>query len=130
MTVEEAVRLTIYAGAIGTSGEVLILDMGRPVRIADLAERLAVQHNPQLEVVYTGLRPGEKLHEDLIATTEDDIRPIHPLITHVRVPPMDFELVTTLLSRDLPMTAEHMGTIAAHDAALGAVGAPDEQSAV
>ena len=88
MTVEEAVRLTIYAGAIGRSGEVLVLDMGVPVRIASVAERFAQQHDPPLEIVFTGLRPGEKLHEDLIATGEADHRPIHPLITHVPVAPI------------------------------------------
>ncbi len=88
MTVEEAVRLTIYAGAIGRSGEVMVLDMGQSVRIAAVAERFANQHTPPLEIIFTGLRPGEKLHEDLIASDEMDVRPIHPLITHVPVPPL------------------------------------------
>ncbi|MEY4338693.1 MAG: hypothetical protein RLZ14_543 [Actinomycetota bacterium] len=88
MTVEEAVRLTIFAGAIGRSGEVLVLDMGEPVRIADVAKRFADQHTPPLRIVYTGLRPGEKLHEELLATDEADQRPVHPLISHVPVTPM------------------------------------------
>jgi FlaA1/EpsC-like NDP-sugar epimerase len=88
MTVEEAVRLTIYAGAIGRSGEVLVLDMGEPVRIADVARRFAEQHDPPLRIQYTGLRPGEKLHEELLATDEHDDRPVHPLITHVPVTPV------------------------------------------
>ena len=88
MTVEEAVRLTIFAGAIGRSGEVLVLDMGEPVRIADVAKRFADQHTPPLRIVYTGLRPGEKLHEELLATDEADERPVHPLISHVPVTPM------------------------------------------
>jgi len=88
MTVEEAVRLTIFAGAIGRSGEVLVLDMGEPVRIADVAKRFADQHTPPLRIVYTGLRPGEKLHEELLATDEADDRPVHPLISHVSVTPM------------------------------------------
>jgi FlaA1/EpsC-like NDP-sugar epimerase len=91
MTVEEAVRLTIYAGAIGQSGEVMVLDMGQPVRIAAVAERFASQHEPPLEIVYTGLRRGEKLHEHLLATDEADVRPIHPLITHVPVPPLSID---------------------------------------
>ena len=114
MTVEEAVRLTIYAGAIGESGEVLILDMGRPVRIADLAERLAVQHQPQLKVVYTGLRPGEKLHEDLISINEADNRPVHPLITHVHVPSLSFDQLAALMPADEPVTAEHLRIAAEH----------------
>ena len=93
MTVEEAVRLTIYAGAIGRSGEVLVLDMGEPIRILSVAERFAQQCHPPLEIVFTGLRQGEKLHEDLIATGEVDDRPIHPLITHVPVPPISLHEV-------------------------------------
>ncbi|CAB4862069.1 unannotated protein [freshwater metagenome] len=124
MTVEEAVRLTIYAAAIGRSGEVLILDMGSPVRIADLAERLAVQHNPRLEVVYTGLRPGEKLHEDLIAANEADNRPVHPLITHVEVPALSFAVASSLAAPADTVTAEIMRVVAAHDASANATAEP------
>lgn len=88
MTIQEAVRLTIFAAAIGRSGEVLVLDMGAPVRILDVAERFARQANPPLEIVFTGLRPGEKLHEVLLGVNERDVRPIHPLISHVPVPPL------------------------------------------
>jgi FlaA1/EpsC-like NDP-sugar epimerase len=89
MLVEEAALLVINAGAIGRDGEVLVLDMGEPVRIADVAKRFAEQHNPPLEIVYTGLRPGEKLHEDLIANGESGERPFHPSITHVDASPVD-----------------------------------------
>jgi FlaA1/EpsC-like NDP-sugar epimerase len=88
MTIAEAAKLTIYAGAIGAPGEVLILDMGDPVRILDVAERFANLHDPPIEIVFTGLRPNEKLHEDLIASTEHGERRVHPLITHVAVEPL------------------------------------------
>lgn len=88
MTVEEAVELVVQAGAIGQPGEVLVLDMGEPVRIADVARRL-VGDDPNTEIVYTGLRPGEKLHEVLLGEGEVDRRPVHPLISHVPVPPLD-----------------------------------------
>jgi FlaA1/EpsC-like NDP-sugar epimerase len=81
MTVDEAVRLTVHAGAIGHPGEVLVLDMGEPVRIADLARR----RFPGAILSYTGLRPGEKLHEDLLGSGEVDVRPTHPLIMQVPV---------------------------------------------
>ncbi len=100
MTVEEAVRLTIYAGAIGSSGEVLVLDMGKPVKIVDVAERFALQYDPPLEVVFTGLRAGEKMHEDLIADGEVDWRPVHRLITHVPVPPLSYESAASALELD------------------------------
>ncbi len=67
MTVEEAVLLVIQAGGLGRSGEALILDMGDPVRIDDFARRVARSVEPPVEIVYTGLRPGEKLHEQLFA---------------------------------------------------------------
>ncbi len=78
MTIAEASKLTIYAGAIGAPGEVLILDMGEPVRIVDVAERFADLHDPPIEIVFTGLRPNEKLHEDLIASSEHGERRVHP----------------------------------------------------
>jgi FlaA1/EpsC-like NDP-sugar epimerase len=89
MTVEEAVQLVIQAGAVGHDGEAMVLDMGEPVRIADVAQRLADQADRTIEIVYTGLRPGEKLHEVLLGVDEDDNRPAHPQISHVPVPPLD-----------------------------------------
>lgn len=88
MTIEEASRLTIHAGAIGDPGEVMILDMGEPVKILDVARRFAERHDPPLEIVYTGLRQNEKMHEDLIAEAEAGESKQHPLITHVSVVPL------------------------------------------
>ncbi|WP_326559730.1 polysaccharide biosynthesis protein [Micromonospora sp. NBC_01796] len=89
MTVQEAVQLVLQASAIGRDGEALVLDMGSPVRIDDIARQLAAQAPGAPQIVYTGLRPGEKLHEDLIGAGEEDLRPLHPLISHVTVPPLD-----------------------------------------
>ncbi len=88
MLIEEAVQLVIQAGAIGQPGEVLVLDMGEPVRIADVAQTLIRRSGRQLDIVYTGMRPGEKLHEDLLGADETDLRPSHPLITQAHVPPL------------------------------------------
>ncbi len=96
MTVEEAVQLVIQAGAIGRDGEALVLDMGDPVRIADVARRLALRARTPIDIVYTGLRPGEKLHEDLLGDDEVDERPAHPMISHVPVPPLDPTMVRDL----------------------------------
>ncbi len=96
MTVEEAVQLVIQAGAIGRDGEALVLDMGDPVRIADVARRLALRARNPIDIVYTGLRPGEKLHEDLFGRDEADERPAHPMISHVPVPPLDPAMVRDL----------------------------------
>ncbi len=87
MTVEEAVQLVIQAGAVGNDGQALVLDMGQPVRIDDVARRLAAEAPRPIDIVYTGLRPGEKLHECLLGADEPDDRPHHPLIAQVAVPP-------------------------------------------
>ena len=96
MTVQEAVQLVIQAAAVGNDGEVLVLDMGKPVRIDEVAHRLAEKSTRPVEVVYTGLRPGEKLHEDLLGADEVDTRPMHPLISQVPVPPVTPEDVLAL----------------------------------
>ena len=89
MTVDEAVQLVLQAAVIGGTGEVLILDMGEPVRIADIARRLSAQSAHPVDIVYTGLRPGEKLTEDLLGIDEVDYRPRHPLVRHAQVEPLD-----------------------------------------
>ncbi|RZU50147.1 FlaA1/EpsC-like NDP-sugar epimerase [Krasilnikovia cinnamomea] len=89
MTVQEAVQLVIQAAAIGRDGEALVLEMGQPVRIAQVAKQMAEQADTPVEIVFTGLRPGEKLHEELFGEGEQDARPLHPLISHVAVPPLD-----------------------------------------
>ena len=91
MTIPEAVQLVIQAGAIGRSGEVLVLDMGEPVRIYDVARRMAAQSDNHVDIVITGLRNGEKLHEELFGRGELDHRPRHRLISHAQVPPLQFD---------------------------------------
>lgn len=86
MTIPEACQLVIQAGAIGRAGEALVLDMGQPVRILDVARRMIEWSGKPLDVVFTGLRPGEKLHEELLGHDELDARPFHPLVSHVAVP--------------------------------------------
>ncbi len=88
MTIPEAVQLLLQAAAIGEDGEVLVLDMGEPVRIADVAKYLIAQSGQNLRMLFTGLRPGEKLEEDLFATGENDVRPNHPLVSQVPVAPL------------------------------------------
>ena len=88
MTIPEACQLVVQAGAIGCPGEVLILDMGEPVRIMDVAERMIAKSGRQISICITGLREGEKLHEELVGAGEKDRRPIHPKISHTSVPPL------------------------------------------
>ena len=88
MTIPEACQLVIQAGAIGRRGEVLILDMGEPVRILDVAKRMIARSGKQIEIVFTGLRHGEKLHEELTGRGEGNERPFHPKISHASVKTM------------------------------------------
>ena len=97
MTISEAVQLTIQASVVGRNGEVLILDMGSPMRILSIAEQFARKAHPPLEIVITGLRPGEKMHEVLIGPDEVGSQPFHPLITHVAVPDLDPSDLSNLL---------------------------------
>ncbi|WP_394252162.1 polysaccharide biosynthesis protein [Arthrobacter pityocampae] len=91
MTIPEACQLVVQAGAIGRGGEVLILDMGEAVKILDVAQRMIAMSGKDIDIVFTGLRPGEKMHEDLIGVGEDDSRPLHPKISHTSVAPLDPE---------------------------------------
>lgn len=89
MTAGEAVQLVLQAAVLGHGGETLVLDMGEQVKIADIARRMASGAGDPVEIVYTGLRPGEKLTESLLSSGEVDRRPYHPLISHVMVPALD-----------------------------------------
>ena len=90
MTIPEAAQLVIQAGAMGHGGEVFVLDMGEPVKIMDLAKRMITlsglkvkdQNNPNgdIEIVIAGLRPGEKLYEELIIDGDNIEKTQHPLI--------------------------------------------------
>jgi FlaA1/EpsC-like NDP-sugar epimerase len=97
MTISEAVQLVIQAGAIGNSGEALVLDMGTPVSIYDVAKQLVTNSGKSIEIEIVGLRAGEKVHEELFGDGETDLRPAHPLISHVQVP--------SISSNEIPTTA-------------------------
>lgn len=86
MTIPEACSLVLEAGAIGEGGDIFVFDMGEPVKIYDLASKmikLSGMTNVQIEI--TGLRPGEKLYEELIATKENTIPTKHPKIMRAQV---------------------------------------------
>ena len=93
MTISEAVQLVIQAGAIGNNGEVLVLDMGNPVSIYDVAAQLVRNSRKQVEIEIVGLRSGEKVHEELFGDGEVDARPQHPLISQVPVKPIELDLL-------------------------------------
>ncbi len=88
MTIPEAARLVLQAAAIGESGQVLVLDMGEPVKIVDLARDLIrlAGHTPQeITIEFTGLRPGEKLYEELLADADDTLPTVVPQLRVARL---------------------------------------------
>ena len=88
MTIPEAVRLILHAGAVGRSGDVHVLNMGQPIRITDLARDLIRLSAPaggrDIQVVFTGLRPGEKLEETLFGTDEAAVETDSPFLLIAR----------------------------------------------
>lgn len=102
MTVPEACELTLQAAALGNPADVLVLDMGDPVRIIEVAQRLIQQSGKNIEIVFTGIREGEKLHEVLFSGMEDSTATTHPLISRVGVPP---RAPTVLAAVDFSRTA-------------------------
>ncbi|MGA0610322.1 polysaccharide biosynthesis protein [Caldimonas sp. KR1-144] len=90
MTIPEAARLVIQAAAIGETGQVYVLDMGQPVRIVDLARdliRLSGRSVDEVPLAFTGLRPGEKLYEELLADADASVPTAVPLIHVARITP-------------------------------------------
>ncbi|PYI39702.1 polysaccharide biosynthesis protein [Arthrobacter psychrolactophilus] len=89
MTIPEACQLVIQAGAIGHGGDVLILDMGEPVRIMDVAKRMIEMSGRKIEIQISGLRPSEKLHEQLTGDDEVQASDSHPKISHTHAEPLN-----------------------------------------
>jgi FlaA1/EpsC-like NDP-sugar epimerase len=90
MTIPEACELVVQAGAVGRAGEVMVLEMGEPVKILDVAKRMiALSGGRSVDIVFTGLRPGEKLHEQLFGNDERASATDHQMIRSVSVPALD-----------------------------------------
>lgn len=88
MTIPEACQLVLDAGAMGNGGEIFVFDMGKSIKIVDLAEKMiklsGLKLNEDIQIKYTGLRPGEKLYEELLANDENTIPTHHPQILKAR----------------------------------------------
>jgi FlaA1/EpsC-like NDP-sugar epimerase len=118
MTIPEAARLVLQAQAIGTSGDIFVLEMGEPVKIADLARKMIALSGVPASVVYTGLRPGEKLHETLVGEAEGLVpsgREKILRVARVEIPAEEFrDAVDTLLeaayASDHDRVAKLLGT--------------------
>jgi FlaA1/EpsC-like NDP-sugar epimerase len=94
MLIPEACQLVLEAASIGTDGEVMVLEMGEPVKILDMATTLiGLSGRKDIDIIYTGLRPGEKITEDLFSKHEDGAATTNPLVTSVEVPTLSVEEV-------------------------------------
>ena len=97
MTIHEACQLVLEAGFMGRGGEVFMFDMGAPVKIYDLACKMislaGFQPEEEIPIQITGLRPGEKLYEELLADQEKTVPTHHPKIRLAQVSPMDFGII-------------------------------------
>lgn len=95
MTIAEACQLVLQAGVMGQGGEVFVFDMGTPVKIVDLAHKMiqlsGLEPGKDVEIIYTGLRPGEKLYEELLAKKEDIVPTYHEKIMIARVRAYDYQ---------------------------------------
>ena len=103
MTIPEACRLVLEAATMGKGREIYVFDMGEPMRIADLADKMirlsGLEPGKDIEIAYTGLRPGEKLYEELLATAENTLPTHHPRILIGKVRPADPEQIRLALGR-------------------------------
>lgn len=99
MTIPEACQLVLEAGAIGKGGEIFIFDMGKPVKILDLAKKMiqlsGLTLGKDIQIRFTGLRPGEKLYEELLNANENTLPTHHPLIMIAKVRAYPHEEVFT-----------------------------------
>ena len=99
MLISEACRLVLSAAALGKGGEIFAFDMGEPIRIADLARRMiSLYGNSSIRISYTGLRPGEKLYEEVLTSDETTLPGPHPKIKVARVRPAVFSEVAPAIN--------------------------------
>jgi FlaA1/EpsC-like NDP-sugar epimerase len=101
MTIPEACQLVLEASAMGKGGEIFVFDMGQSVKIADLAKKMirlaGLTSGKDIQIVYTGLRPGEKLFEELLATKENTLPTHNPKILAGKVREYEFKEVSSLV---------------------------------
>ena len=113
MSIPEAAQLVLQAGVMGEGGTIFVMEMGEPVKIADLARdmiRLSGASEDDIKLLYTGLRPGEKLYEELLADREQTLATPHPKLRVARSRPVDEgwleELVVWLKQNRIPPDVE------------------------
>ncbi len=117
MTIPEACRLVLEAAFMGKGNEIFVFDMGSPVKIADLARRMielaGLIPDEDIEIQYTGLRPGEKLYEELLATKENTLPTNNAKIYRAQVREYDYDDICKVMNPliDLAIKVDKMGTV-------------------
>ena len=100
MTIPEACSLVLEAGSIGEGGDIFVFDMGEKVKIWDLAEKMRkLAHHPEIEIIETGLRPGEKLYEEVLANEENTIKTDNEKIMHAIVRKYEAAEVDSMIAK-------------------------------
>ena len=100
MTIPEACSLVLEAGSIGEGGDIFVFDMGEKVKIWDLAEKMRkLAHRPDIEIIETGLRPGEKLYEEVLANEENTIKTDNEKIMHAVVRKYETAEVDSMIAK-------------------------------
>ena len=102
MTIPEACQLVLEAGMMGTGGEIFIFDMGKSVKIIDLAKKMirlsGLELGRDIQIKFSGLRPGEKLYEELLANEENTLKTHHPQIMIAKVRAYSFDLMASQIN--------------------------------
>lgn len=117
MTIPEAVRLVLEAGVMGEGNEIFVFDMGKPVKIADLARRMielaGLVPDQDIQIEYTGLRPGEKLYEELLATKENTLPTPNEKIFRAHVREYDRDEIVKAIDhlKEIAQTVDRMETV-------------------
>lgn len=111
MTIPEACQLVIEAGVMGQGSEIFVFDMGEPVKIADLARKIirlaGKEPDTDIKIVYTGLRPGEKLYEELLNNSENVVPTYHDKIMIAKVPEYDYTAIKDKVDKLISSAQRH-----------------------
>jgi FlaA1/EpsC-like NDP-sugar epimerase len=103
MTIPEACQLVIEAGCMGKGGEIFVFDMGKSVKIIDLARKMiklsGLEEGKDIQITYTGLRPGEKLYEELLADSENTLPTHHNQILIGKVREFEYDQVNQIINQ-------------------------------
>jgi FlaA1/EpsC-like NDP-sugar epimerase len=111
MTIPEACQLVLEAGTMGEGGEIYVFDMGKSVKIVDLAKKMiqlsGLELGKDIQIAYTGLRPGEKLYEELLHNEENSLPTHHPQILIAKVKANEYSLVSRYVKELIELGTKH-----------------------